>query len=143
MYEYKCEIVKIVDGDTIDVNIDLGFGTWIHNERIRLNGIDTPESRTRDLEEKKAGLYAKKCVEGFMPVGSSQVLMTKKDKSGKFGRVLGDFIIYDGQEDRNMGIVEYMIKHNIGVEYNGQSKQQIQEHHLQNRQYLKSQGVID
>ena len=78
MYEYKCEIVKIVDGDTIDVNIDLGFGTWIHNERIRLYGIDTPESRTRDLEEKKAGLYAKKCVEGFMPVGSSQVLMTKK-----------------------------------------------------------------
>ena len=53
MYEYKCEIVKIVDGDTIDVNIDLGFGTWIHNERIRLYGIDTPESRTRDLEEKK------------------------------------------------------------------------------------------
>ncbi len=52
MYEYKCEIVKIVDGDTIDVNIDLGFGTWIHNERIRLYGIDTPESRTRDLEEK-------------------------------------------------------------------------------------------
>jgi hypothetical protein len=95
------------------------------------------------LEEKKAGLYAKKCVEGFMPVGSSQVLMTKKDKSGKFGRVLGDFKIYDGQEDREMGIVEYMIKHNIGVEYNGQSKQQIQEHHLQNRQYLKSQGVID
>ena len=126
MYEYKCEIVKIVDGDTIDVNIDLGFGTWIHNERIRLYGIDTPESRTRDL-----------------PVGSKQVLRTKKDKSGKFGRVLGDFVIYDGQEDRNMGIVEYMIKHNIGVEYTGQSKQQIQEHHLQNRQYLKAQGFID
>ena len=72
-----------------------------------------------------------------------KVLRTKKDKSGKFGRVLGDFVIYDGQEDRNMGIVEYMIKHNIGVEYTGQSKQQIQEHHLQNRQYLKAQGFID
>ena len=143
MYEYKCEIVKIVDGDTIDVNIDLGFGTWIHNERIRLYGIDTPESRTRDLEEKKAGLYAKKCVEGFLPVGTTQTLITHKDKSGKFGRILGDFQIYDGEEDRNMGIVEYMIKHNIGVEYTGQSKQQIEEHHLQNRKYLKAQGFID
>ena len=62
MYEYKCEIVKIVDGDTIDVNIDLGFGTWIHNERIRLYGIDTPESRTRDLEEKKVLVCTQKSV---------------------------------------------------------------------------------
>ena len=143
MYEYKCKIVKIVDGDTIDVDIDLGFGTWIHNERVRLVGIDAPESRTRDLEEKKAGLYEKKCVEGFLPVGSNQTLITYKDKSGKFGRILGDFQIYDGEEDRQMGIVEYMIKHNIGVEYTGQSKQQIEEHHLQNRKYLKAQGFID
>ena len=62
MYEYKCKIVKIVDGDTIDVDIDLGFGTWIHNERIRLVGIDTPESRTRDLEEKKGWSVRQKSV---------------------------------------------------------------------------------
>ena len=59
MYEYECTIRKIVDGDTIDVDINLGFNTWINNERVRLYGIDTPESRTRDLEEKKFGLYAK------------------------------------------------------------------------------------
>ena len=53
MYEYRCKIVKIIDGDTVDVDIDLGFGVWMHKERIRLYGIDTPESRTRDLEEKK------------------------------------------------------------------------------------------
>ena len=80
MYEYKCEIVRVVDGDTVDVNIDLGFNTWLWKERIRLNGIDTPESRTRDLEEKKAGLYAKSVVEGFLPVGSTQVLRTIKEK---------------------------------------------------------------
>ena len=89
MYEYKCKIVKVIDGDTVDVDIDLGFGVWLHKERIRLYGIDTPESRTRDLEEKKYGLMAKKLVLTLMPIGSMQTLITEKDKTGKFGRILG------------------------------------------------------
>ena len=52
MYEYKCKIDRVVDGDTVDVDIDLGFGIWLRKERVRLYGIDTPECRTRDLEEK-------------------------------------------------------------------------------------------
>ena len=112
-------------------------------ERIRLKGIDTPESRTRDPEEKKAGLYAKSVVEGFLPVGSSQVLRTTKDKSGKFGRTLGDFIIFDGQEDRQRELVEYMIQHYVGVAYEGQSKKLIKEQQLRNISYLKAQGLID
>ena len=52
MFGYQCKIVKIIDGDTVDVDIDLGFGVWLKKQRIRLYGIDTPESRTRDLEEK-------------------------------------------------------------------------------------------
>ena len=59
MYEYRVEVLKVIDGDTVDVDIDLGFGVWLKNERVRLHGIDTPESRTRDLEEKKFGLAAK------------------------------------------------------------------------------------
>ena len=59
MYEYKCNVVKVVDGDTVDVDIDLGFGVWMKDERVRIMGIDTPESRTRDLVEKKFGLAAK------------------------------------------------------------------------------------
>ena len=59
MYEYSCIVVKVIDGDTVDVDIDLGFGMWLRNERVRIHGIDTPESRTRDLEEKKRGLAAK------------------------------------------------------------------------------------
>ena len=55
MYEYRVNILRVVDGDTVDVDIDLGFGVWMHKERVRLYGIDTPESRTRDLEEKKYG----------------------------------------------------------------------------------------
>ena len=63
MYEYRCKILRVVDGDTVDVDFDLGFGVWMHKERIRLYGIATPESRTRDLVEKVIGLEAKKMVE--------------------------------------------------------------------------------
>ena len=59
MYEYKCKVIRVVDGDTVDVDIDLGFGVWLHKERVRIQGIDTPESRTRDKVEKRFGLLAK------------------------------------------------------------------------------------
>ena len=95
VYEYSCKIVRVVDGDTVDVDIDLGFGIWMRNERIRLHGIDTPESRTRDLEEKKYGILAKEQVKYFLPEGSIQTLITVKDKAGKFGRILGKFKLED------------------------------------------------
>ena len=100
MYEYKCKILRVVDGDTVDVDIDLGFGVWMHRERVRMMGIDTPESRTRDKVEKLFGLASKDYLKGMLPIGSMQVLKTQIDKSGedkkgKFGRILGDFLIDD------------------------------------------------
>ena len=77
MYEYRCKILRVVDGDTVDVDIDLGFGVWMHKQRIRMYGIDTPESRTRDLEEKKYGLMAKELVKRYVPEGSMQTLITE------------------------------------------------------------------
>jgi len=142
MHEYKCRITKVVDGDTVDCSIDLGFGIWIHNERVRLHGIDTPESRTRDLEEKKCGIYAKQCVETFLPVDSDQVLKTHKDKVGKYGRILGEFVIYDPEQDRQTTINEYMIRHRIGVAYSGKSKEDIKQEHLDNRKFLYESGKI-
>ena len=59
MYEYRVDIVRVVDGDTVDVDIDLGFGVWLKKQRVRLYGIDTPESRTRDLNEKNTDLWRK------------------------------------------------------------------------------------
>ena len=76
MYEYKCVIRKIIDGDTVDVDIDLGFGIWLKDQRIRLYGIDTPECRTRDAEEKIFGLAAKNFVISNLPVRSNQILKT-------------------------------------------------------------------
>ena len=67
MHEYKCKILRIVDGDTVDVDVDLGFGIWMHKERVRLLGIDTPESRTRDKEEKRFGLLSKKYLQNHYP----------------------------------------------------------------------------
>ena len=79
MYEYRCKVVHIVDGDTVDVDIDLGFGVWLHKERIRMYGIDTPESRTRDLEEKKYGLAAKAFLTGMLDDEGGLILKTQKD----------------------------------------------------------------
>ena len=87
MYEYKIkEVVKIVDGDTIDILIELGFGLT-KKERVRLAGIDTPESRTTNLEEKEMGLQAKDALTGMLE--SAEEIKVKTEKDGKFGRMLG------------------------------------------------------
>ena len=133
MYDYKCIIKRVVDGDTVDINIDLGFDMWLMNQRIRLAGIDTPESRTRDLEEKKYGKFAKIYVQNLIPENSESIIVTRKDGRGKFGRILGDFKVYDPIEQRESMLVEMMLRDSIGVAYEGQSKQKIQEQHLKNR----------
>ena len=132
MYEYNCKIVRVVDGDTVDVDIDLGFGIWIQNERIRLYAIDTPESRTRDSMEKIFGKMASAIVEKFLPLGSIQILQTVQDKAGKFGRVLGKFKIFDGKNDRETTLNEWMIENHYAVAYHGQSKEDIANEHLIN-----------
>ena len=141
VFEYRCKIVRVVDGDTVDVDIDLGFGMWIHKERIRLHGIDTPESRTRDLEEKKYGLLAKEQVKYFLPVGSIQTLITVKDKAGKFGRILGRFKIEDPWEGSSMTLNDWLIKEHHAARYFGQSKEEIAETHLENRK--KARDIRD
>ena len=96
MWEYRAKVKRVIDGDTVDVDVDLGFGIWQKNERVRIMGIDTPESRTRNKIEKKFGLAAKGRLKSLL--GKTTVLQTtinKKgvDMKGKFGRVLGDFFL--------------------------------------------------
>lgn len=145
MFRYKCKIVKIIDGDTVDVDIDLGFGIWIRDERVRIHGIDTPESRTRDLVEKKFGLLAKKFVQDKLKVGSIQTLVTEKagdEAKGKFGRILGKFEVYDHKTDSTMFLGDIMVREHYAVPYGGQSKEDIQEQHLENRVKLAESGII-
>lgn len=141
MYEYRCKILKVVDGDTVDVDIDLGFDVVLSNQRIRLYGVDTPESRTKDLTEKRFGLMAKHFVEEQLPVGSFQTLKTRKDATGKFGRILGEFPIeYEYEKVTIKSTVnEQLIKNHLAVAYFGQSKEAILEQHLKNRTFFKEE----
>ena len=116
MHEYKVKIRRIVDGDTIDVDIDLGFNMILSKQRIRLYGIDTPESRTRDKEEKFYGKLSAKFLKEQCKNNSEIFLKTYLDKKGKFGRILGEFIV-DGVNINKLMIEKYM-----AVEYYGQSK---------------------
>ena len=137
MHEYRCEIVRVIDGDTVDVDIDLGFGVWMRKERVRIHGIDTPESRTSDKAEKVYGLAAKEFVKSYLKAGSAQTLVTEKDKTGKFGRILGKFKVYDGLTDSEITLGEIMIREHHAVKYHGQSKDDISEEHLKNRELVK------
>jgi micrococcal nuclease len=141
MYEYKCKVLRIVDGDTVDIDIDLGFGIWMHRERVRIMGIDTPESRTRDKVEKTFGLASKARLKDMLPIGSIQILKTEidrsgEDKKGKFGRILGDFLI----DDRR--VTEILVEEGHAVAYFGGSKEEIAAKHLVNRDKLLREGVV-
>ena len=118
------------------MDIDLGFGVWMRNERVRLLGIDTPESRTSDKVEKVYGNLAKEFVKSYLPVGSSQTLQTEKDKTGKFGRILGRFLVYDNVTDAHIHLGDIMIREHLAVAYHGQSKEEIAEGHLENRKLV-------
>ena len=139
MWTYRAKVVRVIDGDTVDVDVDLGFGIWQKNERVRIMGIDTPESRTRDKIEKKFGLAAKAKLKSIL--GKTTVLKTtinKKgvDMKGKFGRVLGDFL----QNDKS--VAKIMCETGHAVVYFGGAKEDVQKQHMKNRKKLVAQGVV-
>ena len=115
MHEYNAIVRRVVDRDTMDVTLDLGFDI-LYNNRIRLLGIDTPESRTRDLEEKKLGLAAKDRVKELCPVGSTVTVKTTKDGRGKFGRILGEIYVGD------VNVNKLLVEEGHAVEYFGGKK---------------------
>lgn len=138
--EYQVKILKVVDGDTVDVDIDLGFGLILTNERVRIEGIDTPESRTSDPIEKIFGLAAKKRLEDLL--ANDVTLITYDDKNGedmkgKFGRILGDFKV--GEKT----VAEILIEEGYAVSYYGQNKADIEVAHLGNRNRLMQEGIVD
>ena len=146
MYEYRCKVIKVVDGDTGDVDIDLGFGVVLTDERVRVMGIDTPESRTSDKVEDVFGEAAKARVKELLK-GNNAVLKTEVNKSGedmkgKFGRILGDFWIEDYNGERTL-MTEILINEGHAVPYYGQNKADVEIAHLANRQRLMQEGTID
>ena len=139
MWTYRCKLRRVVDGDTVAVDIDLGFGIWQMKERVRIMGIDTPESRPRDKIEKKFGLAAKaklKSLLGPNPVLQTTISKKGEDMKGKFGRVLGDFLV-DGKQ-----VTEIMCKSGHAVPYFGGAKADTQKQHMKNRKRLVAEGVV-
>ena len=140
MYEYKCKVLRVVDGDTVDVDIDLGFGIVLSDERVRIMGIDTPESRTRDKVEKLFGKASKHRLEsllGEVAILKTQINKDGEDMKGKFGRVLGDFVTEDGRM-----ATEVMIEEGHCVPYFGGSKEEVQAQHMKNRERLIAEGIV-
>ena len=119
MYTYKIKLDRVIDGDTIDAYIDLGFDVSV-KKRIRFMGINTPESRTRDLEEKARGLAAKDRLKNLLE--GANTIQLKSHGVGKYGRCLGelDIDIVDGKEGVTMtNVNELLIKEGHAVEYHG------------------------
>ena len=144
MYEYRVKILKVIDGDTVDVDIDLGFGVTLTDERVRIMGIDTPESRTRDKVEKVFGKAAKKALQDML--GKTSILKTQinrdgEDMKGKFGRILGDFIV--DRNGKSISVVNALVEDGHSVDYYGGSKEDIQSAHMVNRKKLIDEGVVE
>jgi micrococcal nuclease len=137
MYQYKAKVIKIIDGDTVDVDIDLGFSVILAKQRIRFYGIDTPESRTRNKEEKVRGLLSKEFVISKSPVGSYIKLVSHG--KGKFGRILGE--LYELDNDL-VSINQQMCDEAYAVPYFGQSKDDLKALHAVNRDILIEKGVL-
>ena len=140
MHEYNVNILKVVDGDTVDVDIDLGFGVWLRNERVRLAGIDTPESRTSDKIEKIFGQAAKDRVNSLL--GAEAILISQISKSGdnikgKFGRILGNFKTINGEI-----VADVLMNEGHAVAYSGGDKIDVQAQHLKNRQKLIDEDKV-
>ena len=122
MYNYKATLLRVVDGDTVDAEIDLGFKIFI-KERIRLMGIDTPESRTRNLAEKSWGKASSARLSQLLEEANGEfTLVTKKQKKGKFGRILGTLSIStkDGIVDAN----QVLIDEQLAIPYTGGNKEE-------------------
>lgn len=139
MNEYNVKVLKVIDGDTVDVDIDLGFGIILTDERVRILGIDTPESRTSDKEEKVFGLAAKDRLKELL--SQESILITYDDKKGedmkgKFGRVLGNFK-YGAKN-----VSDILIEEGHAVAYSGQSKDEIHDAHMKNRQRLIAEKKV-
>jgi micrococcal nuclease len=141
--EYDIVVIRIVDGDTVDVDINLGFGVWLKDERVRIMGIDTPESRTRDSVEKLFGKASGARLSELMKNGGKLITTEDKDgedMKGKFGRILGDFYVeHNGKKAR---VTDILIEEGHAVAYFGGSKEEIQLKHQANRSKLLREGVV-
>jgi micrococcal nuclease len=139
-YEYYAEVTNVIDGDTIVIDIDLGFNVVLSNQSVRLAGVDTPESRTNDKVEKAFGLISKEYTKKFVESCNKHIIVRtqKPDSVEKFGRILGDVINPETKEVLN----ESLIKNGYAVKYLGENKNNVIDQHKLNRKRLIDEGKV-
>lgn len=137
MYTYRCTLDRVIDGDTVDVHIDLGFGVWLKSERVRITGIDAPEVRTRDDIEKVFGFAAKDRVEELFAEADTVTLLSH-DFKGKFGRILGDFV-FSSHAD-TLGNI--LLAEGHAVVYDDDNRDKMDADHIANRAKLLAEGKV-
>ena len=145
MYNYNVKVKRVIDGDTVDVDIDLGFGVVLKKERVRIMGIDTEESRTRDKVEDLFGEAAKARLKELMADGGKLITTEDRkgeDMKGKFGRILGDFKVERWENKPAELVTDILVEEGHAVAYFGGSKEEIAMKHLANREKLLREGVI-
>ena len=133
-FEYHAKVNKVIDGDTINVDLDLGFNVVLSNQSVRLLGIDTPESRTSDKTEKLFGTLSKNKVKEFIDKCEGQIILQTvlSDSEEKFGRLLGKII----NPKDNTVLNDWLISNRYAVAYNGENKDKVAKAHLFNRKCL-------
>jgi|TARA_R100001530_G_scaffold136325_1_gene116453 endonuclease YncB( thermonuclease family) len=141
MYTYLAKVIKITDGDSIRMDVDLGFGCHLlgndgRGVDIRLHGLDTPEVRTRDRAEKAHGLLAKACVEEHLKVGETYQIITRE--RGKFGRYLTTIKL----KGKRGTINDLLLKLFLAVPYHGENRATIRKLHEKNRVKLRQMGAL-
>jgi micrococcal nuclease len=141
-YEYNATVIDIVDGDTITVDIDLGFNVKLANQKVRLLGVDTPESRTSDKIEKIFGTASKEYTKKFIDECKDKTVVIRtylSNSEEKFGRLLGEIINPTTKKILN----EELIKNNYAVKYLGENKDNVKSQHLANRKKLIDAKIVN
>ena len=142
MYTYTAIVEKIIDGDTIDLRIDLGFDTWII-ERARLTGIDAPETRTKDKKLEEQGELSLKKLQDLIKPNQEIFIRTEYDRFGRFNRVSASLYLSSLARDNNESVNEWMVKNNYAIQYiEKDSTKQRNKKHYENRKILVERGEL-
>lgn len=139
MHTYSCKIVRLVDADTIEIDIDLGFNMWMVKERIRLHDVDAPESRTSDDIEKHFGNLSTDYVASYLTVGAEYKYVSKEFHKDQYGRSLGDFEVYDQVSDSWKMLTELMVRDGHAVVWKeGEDERMLSDKHSNWRKLIES-----
>jgi len=137
MYEYKATVKRVIDGDSVVLDIDLGFHMFMNETKIRLYGLDTPEMNSTDPLLRLQAILATRYLYDNLPIGSKVIIKTVLDKREKYGRLLATIITQDG-----FNLNEGLLNDKLAINYKNLTREEQIQKHYENQQYLIEKGLI-